>query len=261
MASPTGLRAWKGEVSLRPSFSVFFPAYNDAWTIASLVITSDCLLRSFADDYEIIVVNDGSPDHVAEILADLQSRYSRLRVVTHPTNLGYGAALRSGFAAASKDLIFYTDGDAQFDPRELVLLLGKLREGIDVVNGYRPRRSDALHRRLIGFLYHHAVRAAFGLPIRDVDCDFRLFRRHVLDAIKLDGNSGLITVEMVKKIHDAGFRFAEVPVHHHPRAAGRSQFFQLRHVAKTLLDLVRFWWQCRGWRPSLPGGVTHQGMP
>lgn len=238
---------------------MFFPAYNDAWTIASLVVTSDCLLRRLADDYEIIVVNDGSPDHVAELLADLQARYPRLRVVTHPTNRGYGAALRSGFAAASKDLVFYTDGDAQFDPRELELLLEQLREGIDVVNGYKLRRSDAIYRRLIGRLYHHAVRTAFGLPIRDVDCDFRLFRRRVLDAVTLESNSGLITVEMVKKIHDAGFHFAEVPVHHYPRAAGSSQFFQLRRVARTLLDLARFWVQCRS-PGSLPAGAPRREL-
>lgn len=257
---PVHLRVWKSGVSVRPSLSVFFPAYNDAWTIASLVVTSDCLLRRIADEYEIIVVNDGSPDHVAELLTDLQSRYPHLRVVTHPANRGYGAALRSGFAAASKDLVFYTDGDAQFDPRELVLLLGELREGIDVVNGYKLRRSDALHRRLIGRLYHHAVRTAFGLPIRDVDCDFRLFRRHVLDAVKLESDSGLITVEMVKKIHDAGFRFAEVPVHHFPRAAGRSQFFQLGRVARTLLDLARFWMQSRRGRAPLPAGAPREGL-
>src|SRR5690348_8900472 len=115
---------------MRPSISVFFPAYNDAWTIASLVVTTDHLLRSLTDDYEVTVVNDGSPDHVGEILTDLQHHFDRLRVVTHPRNRGYGAALRSGLAAASKDLVFYTDGDAQYDPRELTLLLAELREGV-----------------------------------------------------------------------------------------------------------------------------------
>src|SRR5438105_12723022 len=140
---------------MRPSISVFFPAYNDAWTIASLVVTTDHLLRGLADDYEIIVVDDGSPDHVGQILSELQHRYDHLRVVTHARNRGYGAALRSGLSAASKDLVFYTDGDAQYDPRELTLLLGELREGVDVVNGYKLRRGDGIHRKLIGRLYHH----------------------------------------------------------------------------------------------------------
>jgi len=233
------------------SISAFFPAYNDAWTIPSLVITTDRLLRGLTDDYEIIVVDDGSPDHVEEVLADLQAHYPRLRVVTHPRNRGYGGALRSGFAHASKDLVFYTDGDAQYDPRELVRLLAQLKDGVDVVNGYKLGRSDALHRRVVGRLYQWAIRLAFGLPIRDVDCDFRLFRRRALDAVELESDSGTITVEMVRKIHDAGFRFVEVPVHHYPRAAGSSQFFRFRRVAQTLLDLAGLWWYLRtrkGWQ-------------
>jgi glycosyltransferase involved in cell wall biosynthesis len=233
-------------VGLAASISAFFPAYNDAWTIASLIVTTDRLLRSRADDYEIIVVDDGSPDHVAEILSELQARYAHLRVVSHPRNRGYGGALRSGFAAAHKDLVFYTDGDAQYDPRELTLLLDRLADGVDVVNGYKLCRSDGIHRRVIGELYQRTVRAAFGLPIRDVDCDFRLFRRHVFDVVQLESDSGVITVELVKKIHDAGFRFAEAPVHHHPRAAGRSQFFRLRPVVQTLRDLACLWWHLRG---------------
>ena len=240
------------------SISAFFPAYNDAWTIPSLVITTDRLLRGLTDDYEIIVVDDGSPDHVEEVLADLQAHYPRLRVVTHPRNRGYGGALRSGFAHASKDLVFYTDGDAQYDPRELVRLLAQLKDGVDVVNGYKLGRSDALHRRVVGRLYQWAIRLAFGLPIRDVDCDFRLFRRRALDAVELESDSGTITVEMVRKIHDAGFRFVEVPVHHYPRAAGSSQFFRFRRVAQTLLDLAGLWWHLRtrkGWqlRSAAPG--------
>src|SRR3984885_5531528 len=105
-------------MSTRPSISVFFPAYNDAGTISSLVVLADRTLRRLTDDYEIIVVNDGSTDHTAQVLSELEAHYPRLRVVNHPTNLGYGSALRTGFASATKDLIFYTDGDAQYDVRE-----------------------------------------------------------------------------------------------------------------------------------------------
>lgn len=225
------------------SISVFFPAYNDAWTIPSLVMITDDLLRQLTADYEIIVVNDASPDHVGRLLESLQQQYPRLRVVTHQRNRGYGGALRSGFAAAGGDLVFYTDGDAQYDPRELTALLGALREDIDVVNGYKLRRSDPLYRTVVGRLYHWSVRLAFGLPIRDVDCDFRLFRRQVLDTLQFESDSGVITVEMVKRVHDAGFRFAEVGVHHYPRAAGRSQFFRAKRVAETLIDLAGLWWK------------------
>ena len=107
------------------------------------------------------------------------NRYPNLRVVTHPQNRGYGGALRSGFANATKELIFYTDGDAQYDPREWAVLYAALAEGVDMVNGYKIHRNDPINRKIIGRLYHHVVSIAFGLKLRDVDCDFRLVRRHV----------------------------------------------------------------------------------
>src|SRR4051812_45448080 len=168
-------------IRVSPSISAFFPAYNDAGTIASLVVVIDLTLRELTDDYEVIVVNDGSPDHVGEILADLQPRYPRLRVVTHPKNRGYGGALRSGFAAATKELVFYTDGDAQYEPREIRALLAALRDDVDVVQGWKIERHDPLHRIIIGRVYHWTVKHAFGLRVRDVDCDFRLIRRRVLE--------------------------------------------------------------------------------
>ncbi|HLI28479.1 MAG TPA: glycosyltransferase family 2 protein [Chloroflexota bacterium] len=225
------------------SISAFFPAYNDAGTIASMVVLADRTLRALTDDYEIIVVNDGSPDHTGEILAELQPRYPRLRVITHPTNRGYGGALRSGFAAATKDLIFYTDGDAQYDPRELALLVPALTPEIDIVNGYKIARHDPLHRIIIGRIYHHLVRWLFRLRMRDVDCDFRLIRRRVFETVELREDSGVICVELMTKIHQAGFRLAEVPVHHYHRAYGRSQFFNFRRVARVARDLLRLWWQ------------------
>jgi glycosyltransferase involved in cell wall biosynthesis len=225
------------------SISAFFPAYNDAGTIASMVVLADRTLRALTDDYEIIVVNDGSPDHTGEILADLQQRYPRLRVVTHPTNRGYGGALRSGFAAATKELIFYTDGDAQYDPRELALLLPALTPEVDLVNGYKIARHDPLHRIVIGRIYHHLVRWLFRLRMRDVDCDFRLIRRRVFDTVDLREDSGVICVELMTKVHQAGFRIAEVPVHHYHRAYGRSQFFNFRRIARVARDLLRLWWQ------------------
>lgn len=225
------------------SISAFFPAYGDAGTIASMVVLADRTLRSLTDDYEIIVVNDASPDHCAEILADLVERYPRLRVVTHERNRGYGGALRSGFRAATKDLIFYTDGDAQYDPRELALLVPALTAAVDLVNGYKIERHDPLHRIVIGRVYHYLVRALFRLQMRDVDCDFRLIRRRVFDTVELYEDSGVICVELMTKVHQAGFRIAEVPVHHYHRAYGRSQFFNFRRVARVARDLLRLWWQ------------------
>src|SRR5688500_13991762 len=125
-----------------PGISAFFPAYNDAGTIASMVVSTLSTLEQLTDDYEVIVVNDGSEDHTGEVLAELVARDERVRVVDHGRNRGYGAALRSGFEAATKELIFYTDGDAQYDPRELALLLPALSPDVDIVNGYKIARSD-----------------------------------------------------------------------------------------------------------------------
>ncbi|MBM2812158.1 MAG: Undecaprenyl-phosphate 4-deoxy-4-formamido-L-arabinose transferase [Chloroflexi bacterium] len=228
---------------MRPSITAFFPAYNDSGTIASMVVVADMTLRQLTDDYEVIVVNDGSPDHCGQILAELQTRYPRLRVVTHEKNRGYGGALRSGFSNATKDLIFYTDGDAQYDPRELTVLYKALDDSADMVNGYKISRSDPINRKIIGRIYHHVVSIAFGLKLSDVDCDFRLIRRSVFDVVKLDSNSGVICVELMKRIQDAGFRIVEVPVHHFHRAFGISQFFNFRRVFRSVIDLVRLWYR------------------
>jgi glycosyltransferase involved in cell wall biosynthesis len=125
----------------------------------------------------VIVVNYGSPDHCGEILADLQTRYPNVRVVTHAKNRGYGGAIRSGIENPTKELIFYTGGDAQYDPRELRLLVQALRDDVDMVNGYKTYRNDPMNRKIIGWLYHHSVRIAFNLHLKDVDYDFRLMRR------------------------------------------------------------------------------------
>ena len=225
----------------RPSLSIFFPAYNDAGTIASLALIAHMTARELTDDYEVIVVNDGSPDHPGLLLDEMARHFSWLRVVHPAKNRGYGGALRSGFGAAAKDLVFYTDGDAQYDPREMVRLFEALAPDVDFVNGYKIGRSDPPHRIVIGRLYHTFVRAVFGLRLRDVDCDFRLMRRAVFDKVTLTRSSGVICVELMKKVQDHGFRIAQVPVHHYHRSYGRSQFFNVRRVGRTLFDLARLW--------------------
>ena len=224
-----------------PGLSVFFPVYNDGGTIASMVITADTAARRLTDDYEIIVVNDGSSDATAEVLQELTRLNLRVRIVDHPTNRGYGAALRSGFAAATKDLVFYTDGDAQYDPREMTVLWDRLTADVDMVNGFKINRSDPLHRIIIGRVYHNTVKLLFGLRLRDVDCDFRLLRRRIFERVTLEKSSGVICLEMMKKIQDAGFRVAEEPIHHYHRAYGRSQFFNVRRLVRTAVDVAKLW--------------------
>ncbi len=223
--------------------SIFFPAYNDSGTIASLVIAARQAASRLTPDFEIIVVNDGSSDRTQEIADELARTYPEVRVVDHGRNRGYGGALRTGFQEARKDVIFYTDGDAQYDPAELEVLWRRFGDDVDLVNGYKISRSDPLHRIVIGRLYHHTVKLLFGLRVRDVDCDFRLLRRAIFDRVALEHNSGVICLEMMKKIQDSGFRIAEVPVHHYHRAFGTSQFFNFRRLFRTVVDVAGLWVQ------------------
>ncbi|HVQ30715.1 MAG TPA: glycosyltransferase family 2 protein [Vicinamibacteria bacterium] len=225
----------------KPSLSIFFPAYNDAGTIASLALVAHMSAREIVDDYEVIVVEDGSPDHTGALLDEMATHFPWLKVVHHERNRGYGGALRTGFATASKDLVFYTDGDAQYDPREMKTLMAAFSDDVDFVNGYKISRNDPFHRVVIGRVYHWFVKLAFGLRLRDVDCDFRLMRRSVFEKVRLTRSSGVICVELMKKVQDHGYRLAEVPVHHFHRSYGKSQFFNFPRVARTLLDLAKLW--------------------
>jgi glycosyltransferase involved in cell wall biosynthesis len=224
-----------------PSISAFFPCYNDARTIGDLVLEADRQLQQLTTDYEIIVVDDGSRDDSAAVLRALQPRVPRLRVVTHDTNRGYGGALRSGFAHATKELVFYTDGDGQYDVRELPVLLMLLTDDTHFINGIKMTRQDPAHRIFAGNLHRFLMRWSFWLPINDVDCDFRLIRRSVLDRLVLRSNSGSICVELVKHAQRAGAQFREVSVHHYARRWGESQFFTPGKILRTYVDLARMW--------------------
>lgn len=225
-----------------PSLSIFFPCYNDAGTIASIVMLAYITARKLTDDFEVIVVDDGSTDGSLEILEELEKLYPDLKVIRHPTNRGYGGALKTGFANSTKEFIFYTDGDIQYDVRELEELASEVDDDIDLVNGYKIARSDSIWRKIIGYSYNAFARFAFRIKLRDIDCDFRLIRRRVFDKVKLHSDTGVICVEMVKKIQENGFKFREVPVHHHFRSYGRSQFFTPTHVFRSLVALTKLWW-------------------
>jgi glycosyltransferase involved in cell wall biosynthesis len=161
--------------------------------------------------------------------------------VTHPKNRGYGGALRSGFAASTKDLVFYTDGDGQYDVKEMPLLVMLLSPDVDFVNGVKMTRQDPGYRVFAGNLHKFFTRWMFWLPVTDVDCDFRLVRRTILERIRLTSDSGSICPELVKKSERAGATFREVSVHHYARRSGGSQFFRPGRILRTYADLAALW--------------------
>ena len=226
-----------------PAISAFFPCYNDELAIPKMVRDVHAALAASVADFEIIVVDDGSSDGSVGVLEALRAEVPELRIVVHEANRGYGGALRTGFESATKEWVFYTDGDAQYDASEVVRCIDAASREIDVVQGYKIGRGDSWFRRLIGRTYHHVVRVLFRLRVRDTDCDFRLIRRELLDQVTLTSTSGTICVEMMRRFQDAGARFTEVGVSHHFRPHGRSQFFRLPAIARSVRQLLALWWR------------------
>jgi glycosyltransferase involved in cell wall biosynthesis len=224
------------------SVSAIFPCYNDETTIGGLVDDVHAALEPLVDSLEVIVVNDGSADGSRAVLDKLAADRPWLRVIHHDKNGGYGRALLSGFAAATHEWIFYTDGDAQYDASEAALLVPLATEDIDVVQGYKIGRGDSWYRKVIGRVYHHVVKRLFNLKVRDTDCDFRLFRRQLIIDRPLTSSTGVICVEMMRSFDRAGARFVEIAVHHYFRPSGKSQFFRLPAIARSARQLLALWW-------------------
>ncbi len=222
-----------------PSVSVFFPCYNDERSIGGLVKTADKILKRRGGKYEIMVVDDGSIDGSRRLLKKLAKEFSSLRLVFHRGNKGYGGALRSGLGKSKYDLVFYTDGDGQYDVGEMELLFPLMTDDIDVVNGIKMFRNDPWYRVMMGNIYNFFVRNVFGIDIFDTDCDFRLIRKSLLRKINLKCVSGAICVELVRKLQDAGGRFRQMSVHHYPRKYGRSQFFNWKRIVVTGFELAK----------------------
>ncbi|CAB4723448.1 MAG: glycosyltransferase [Actinobacteria bacterium] len=227
--------------SLVASVSAFFPCYNDALSIGKMVRDVRESLVEAVSDFEIIVVNDGSSDNSLQVLQELQKEVGELRIVNHEVNRGYGGALLSGFAASTKQWVFYTDGDAQYDAREITRCIAAVTEATDVIQGFKMGRGDPLHRRVIGRAYHHGVRFLFRLPVRDTDCDFRLIRNAVLGKVHLRSTTGVICVEMMHALNRVNANFVEVGVSHYHRPHGKSQFFRIPAISRSALQLLQLW--------------------
>jgi glycosyltransferase involved in cell wall biosynthesis len=218
------------------SVSVFFPCYNEQENVGRTVEKALTVLEKLDADFEVIIVNDGSSDETGRIADEIAGRDSRVKVVHHEPNLGYGAALQSGFKAATKDLVFYTDGDGQFDMSEMPPLLG-LMEHYDIVSGYRLKRRDSFIRKFNGWAWTKLVCLLFGLKVRDIDCAFKLYKKEIFDRIELSSTGALIDAEILARAAAKGYRITQKGVHHYPRTAGVQTGASLRVIARAFREL------------------------
>ncbi len=224
-----------------PSLSFFFPAYNEQASVEEVVREGLEVLPRYADDIEVVVIDDGSSDRTGEIADRLASQDPRVRVVHHRPNRGYGGAVRSGLVNSRKDYVFYTDGDRQFRIEDIGRLTSRLDDA-DVVVGYRAERADPPRRIFIAWVYNTLIRILFAAPFRDVDCAFKLFRREVFERVPLDrvrSNGAFFSPEHLLVLRAAGVRIAQVPVPHYPRLEGEEKGATLRVVARAMRDLFR----------------------
>lgn len=234
------------------------PAFNEADNIRESV--RRCVSAGEAlelDDLEVIVVDDGSLDRTRAIVEELARSDPRIRSVHHPSNLGYGAALRSGLLAARLDRVFFTDADLQFDVHEVALLLEHAQH-YGVVAGYRSPRRDPAIRRLAGWTWTRLVGSMFDLQVRDVDCAFKVFDRRVFDRIDICSIGALVNTEILVRARAEGFHIKEVPVSHFPRAAGRQTGLHPRVVLRALSELWTLHGELKQVAEGTPAGVSQQ---
>jgi glycosyltransferase involved in cell wall biosynthesis len=241
-----------------PALSYFFPAHNEAANLRGLVEEALETLPGLAETFEIVIVDDGSRDATPAIADELAAAYPEVRAVHHPTNLGYGAALRSGFAAARFDYLAFTDGDRQFKVADLGPLVARLQgSSADAVVGYRIRRADPIVRTVYARLYRLANRIFFGLRVRDVDCACKLFRRAALEGVSVESGGAFFSAELLIKLLALGRRLEEVGVPHYPRTAGSPTGAK----PQVVLRAVRDFWALRLRLWAAPRRALTRGAP
>ena len=224
------------------SLSVFFPCYNEQDNVERTTNQAVEVLEKLGIDYEVIIVNDGSRDKTAEIADRLANMNPKIKVVNHPTNLGYGAALQSGFRTASKELVFYTDGDGQFDINEMPGLLDLIAQ-YDIVSCYRLNRQDNLIRKINGWCWTKLVCLLFWMNIRDIDCAFKLFKREIFDNIEMTSSGALIDTEILARAIRKGYTVTQRGVHHYPRTAGSQTGANIKVILRAFKELFKLY--CR----------------
>ncbi len=221
-----------------PSLSACVPVHDEEANVVPMVQALLCVLPAVAERWELLIVDDGSRDGTGRLADDLARRYAGVRTVHHAVNRGYGAAVRTGLATARFEYVFLTDGDQQFDPAQIRLLIPALTR-TDVVVGYRARRADDLARRLAAAAWNLTVRALLGLRHRDVNCAFKLFRRRALEGLDLSADGACISAELLACLQARGHHAIEIPVDHYPRRHGRASGGSLRVIAHAGPELVR----------------------
>jgi len=226
------------------SISVFFPCYNEQDNVVRTAEQALAVLKKLGADFEVIIVDDGSTDATGRIADEISGRDSRVKVVHLPANLGYGAALQSGFRAATKELVFYTDGDGQFDINEMPALLGLIKQ-YDIVSCYRINRQDTSIRKINGWCWTKLVCLLFGIKVSDIDCAFKLYKREIFDNIKLSSAGALIDTEILVRAVREGYTVTQKGVHHYPRTAGKQTGANLRVILRAFKELFKLYGQIR----------------
>jgi glycosyltransferase involved in cell wall biosynthesis len=225
------------------SISVFFPFHNEQENVRQVYESARTVLNATGLDYEIILVDDGSMDETPKIADAIAAADGRVKVVHHPVKSGYGAALQSGFRTATKGLVFYTDGDGQFDLNELPPLLLMMKQ-YDIVSCYRINRKENLRRRANAWLWTWLICTLFGLKVRDMNGAFKLYKRKIFDVIKMESKGSLLNSEILARAKRKGFTMTQVGVHHYPRAAGKAGP-KTKVIFKAFWELGKLYWRMR----------------
>jgi glycosyltransferase involved in cell wall biosynthesis len=222
------------------SLSAIFPAYNEQDNIGKTLLSALKIFPEYVKEWEIIVVDDGSKDKTSDVINQYTMRNSNIRKITHPTNRGYGNALVSGIQAAKHDLIFFMDADLQFDLNEIATFLFWI-DKYDLVIGYRAQRRDPFYRRLNAWGWNTLGRLLLNLPVRDIDCAFKLFRRTVFETVSIESVGAMVNTEILAQACRHGFRIKELPVTHYPRVHGEQSGANLTVIVKAFRELIKLY--------------------
>jgi len=222
------------------NISAFFPCHNEEGNIEELTKKTLFVLNEICEDYEVIIVNDGSKDKTLEIAEGLAAVDPHVKVINHEVNKGYGGALKSGFYNAKFEWVFFTDGDGQFDVNEIRELV-KLSEKHGIVTGYRMNRQDPIHRKLNAWAWGSLVKMLFRFKVKDVDCAFKLIKKEILDKAQLTAEGAMISTELLAKAKKMGYTIGEVGVHHYPRRAGVQSGAKISVILRAFVELFKLY--------------------